>query len=125
MKKLLVLLVVLSMVVPAIAQKSKDLPYKIMEFSVVGLGLYETAQTRYALTHYNVVELNPRMKWLMETDFRAYSFAIAENAALYLGFEWLKKKNKALGYVVMGAFFIARSYCIIRNAKTLANASSK
>jgi len=119
MKKLLVLLIVLLMAVPAIAQKSKDLPYKILEFSVVGLGLYETAQTRYALTHYNMVEINPRMKWLMETDFRAYSFAVLENSALYLGFEWLKKKNKTLGYVVMGMFFVARSYCVIRNAKTL------
>lgn len=120
MKKLLVLLIVLSF-----ASFSFGDTYNAAKWATISLGTFETIQTRYSLTHYNVVEKNHQMRWLMSNDFRAYSFALAEGLAQHYCFNWLKKKNKAFGYMVMGMFFIARGYCVIRNANALAHASSR
>lgn len=103
--------------------ETKDKPYKIMEFTLIGSLWTETISARLGLTKNPgaIVESNPLMRCFMKNDFRAIVFTTAESVFWHWGLEKLRKHNKTLGYIVMGVAILVKGVCTYLNFRLSAS----
>jgi len=116
MKKILTVLCLFLLVVPIFA---KDVPYRIMEFTLVAQNGVDVYLTRHALRSPGFKEVNPLGKFTCSTDFKAILSVLIVSGVQVWGLEQLRKHNKTLGYIVMGAMIIMHGYIIVHNLQLL------
>ena len=98
---------------------SEDKTYKAMEFSLVGLNAADCYLTIKTLNlSPNFKEMNPLAQFY-KNDALAVAINVGVCAIQVWGFEYLRKKGKTLGYVLMGAMILAKGYIIYNTIRQL------
>lgn len=118
MKKLLIGFLLFFLVVPLMAE---DEAYRLMEFSLAVGNALDCYTTRALFKRPGFRgEANPFLaRWIYKNDFRAIACTVVGTAIQIWLAERTRKKNKTLGYFLLGFCIVVKAYLVIHNLRYL------
>ncbi|MBD3282393.1 MAG: hypothetical protein GF387_02175 [Candidatus Portnoybacteria bacterium] len=117
MKKIVIFALLFSiiMISDTKAEDKDDFAYRTMEFSLVGLNALDSYSTRVLLKRGFYEEKNPLARPFVKNDLTFGLVTAAISTVQVLWLEEVRKKNKTLGYIVMGVLILAKAYAVYHN----------